>query len=64
MNQPILMEPATDWTGHTYADRFREAAILLYVHGLITAAEFQRLDRQLRRDIAAAAADRIRENAK
>ncbi|MBT0667042.1 hypothetical protein HT136_01500 [Novosphingobium profundi] len=39
---PILLQPATDWTGQTIEQRLEECAAALTIHGLLSQAAHQR----------------------
>ena len=46
--KPFLLQPATDWTGHTNEERLRLCLEAAFVHGLINDRTYNHATTQLR----------------
>lgn len=51
---PLILTPATDWTGQTYEQRLRLAAETLFAHGHLPHTDWQRIDNRISREADAA----------
>lgn len=55
---PLLLERATDWTGHTLSDRLLLSVDSLRAHGYLTACDWKRLRNRVQRDTETARENR------
>ena len=47
----MLVSPAADWTGQTWAARMDHAASLLFCHGYITGSQREKITRKLEKQL-------------